>query len=77
MNTRKVFFGLIATSILCLSSCTNGSEDIYEGVDRTRITKPQAVDRTKITKPKSVDRTKITKPQAVDRTKITKPKSSS
>ena len=77
MNTKKLFFGLLAICVLGLSACTSDSSDgLYDGVDPKRITKPSSVDPSKITIPESVDPSKVTKPKSVDPSKVTKPKSS-
>ena len=63
MNTPKLLYGIFAIAVLSLAACSNdSSDDLYEGVDRTKI-RIDNVDRTKIIlkdkQEQSVDRTKI------------------
>ena len=69
MNTRKLFFGLLACVAMLAVSCTpNSSADdqLYEqeSIDRTKIKVPtHGIDRTKIKVPThGIDRTKIKVP---------------
>ena len=51
MNTKKLFYGLLACAILMGASCTTDNDDLYEsGVDKSkvRITNNQSVDKSKV-----------------------------
>ena len=76
MNTKKFFYGILAFAVLFVASCTNDSDGLYDGIDRTDVTpdrKTTSVDRTDITPDrKSIDRTDVTPDrESVDRTDIT------
>ncbi|WP_148214362.1 hypothetical protein [Robiginitalea biformata] len=73
MNTRKIFYTLIAFSVLFLAACSNDTGDgLYEGVNRTDITPDRSVNRTDVTPDRAVNRTDITPNRSsVNRTDIT------